>query len=599
MNFIQGTLQLVEVGKGSVLIRLFPLLTALVVVGFLANFWAYKGLNDPQSMDNAQLARQIARGKGFTTEFLRPHAVAQMRGFAVSQSLDHPGKSGDLFPSDQFPPGTPRVLPDTYNSPGYPYVLAAWFLLLHPEFEQTYGAIGNSGMYAPDRWIPLLNQIFLILTGVIVFALGRRLFDQRVAWVALVAYFATDLVWRYSLTALSTSLLMFLITALLFCIQEIFSVGELCFDSEEHSFKTAWLWGIPLAALLVATCLTRLPLIALLLPVLVWLAVMPSARIMLSVLVGIIVIAAVIPWFLHLNAICGSFLGSNGPLMLHGLGEYEGNEVFCATSIPSYEQLFRDAAHKEYSGFRWNFEHAWSLLGSSPMILFFGASILHQFKRRRTRLFHWLIFGSVIAIVAMNNLGEAEPAALGPWNSIVILLPGMIVVGSAFFFILLDRLSLQLWLLNNLIIIAILLLTVAPLALTVTSSGFYPFSFPPYWPPTIKQVSQFAQPDEWVTTDMPWATAWYGDRASLWLPDSITDFENFHDNVCPTGMMIFTPVTGSAPLSNLTIGEYKDWLSLSIGAGAPPNFPLPEHLTMPGKVPNYILWSDRPRWQVR
>ena len=116
MNFLQGTLQMMEVGKGSVIIRIVPLLTVLAIIGFIVNFGVYKGLSDPQSMDNAQLARQIVRGKGFTTEFLRPHAVAQLRDFAVGQSLQS-GKPRDLFPSDQFPPGTPRILPDTYNSP--------------------------------------------------------------------------------------------------------------------------------------------------------------------------------------------------------------------------------------------------------------------------------------------------------------------------------------------------------------------------------------------------------------------------------------------------------------------------------------------------
>ena len=93
-----------------------------------------------------------------------------------------------------------------------------------------------------------------------------------------------------------------------------------------------------------------------------------------------------------------------------------------------------------------------------------------------------------------------------------------------------------------------------------------PLQFPPYWPPLIKEFAQFAQPDEWVTTDMPWATAWYGDRASLWLPDSITDFENFHDNVCPTGLILLTPVTWQSPLANVRNGEYKDWFALTVGA---------------------------------
>ena len=45
---------------------------------------------------------------------------------------------------------------------------------------------------------------------------------------------------------------------------------------------------------------------------------------------------------------------------------------------------------------------------------------------------------------------------------------------------------LQLALLNNLIVIATLALTAAPLALTLTTSGGLTFNFPPYLSPVIK-----------------------------------------------------------------------------------------------------------------
>jgi 4-amino-4-deoxy-L-arabinose transferase-like glycosyltransferase len=606
MNFIQGTLQMMEVGKGAIMIRLIPFIVVLGIIGFFSDYSVYKGLPDAQSMDNAQLARQLARGKGFTTEFLRPRAVSQLHDFAVNQGLAN-GKAGDLFPSEQFPPGTPRILPDTYNAPGYPYLLAGWFALVHPEFDQPAAAIGAAGMYAPDRCIPILNQVLLGLTAVFVFLLGLRFFDPRVAWMSLVTFLLTDLVWHYTLTALSTTLLMFLTTAAFWSLEQIVRVSEECFEREERSFAPAWIWALILALLLAAIYLTRLQLLVLVVPVVAVLMLMPTSSVFMAVFIGVASIAAVTPWFIHLNAISGSYVGSNGPVMLHGAEGYEGNQIYCTTAIPSYEQLFRDVTRKEYSGFRWNFQHAWTLLGTNPMVLMFGASILHQFKRRRTRMFHWLLFGSLVAILMVNNLGEDKPEDVSAWNSIVILLPCMIVVGSAFFFILLDRLSLQLWLLNNVVVILMIMLTALPLSLSLLSPGKYPFSWPPYWPYTIKMISQLSQPDEWVTSDMPWATAWYGDRASLWLPDSVTDFENFHDNVCPTGMMIFTPVTWEGPVSNITTGEYKEWFSLMSVSGmpmnssipVPQNFPLTEHFVMPGRVPAYTLWSDRPRWLMK
>jgi hypothetical protein len=597
MNFIQSTLQAVETGKAEITVRIIPLLTALLIVIGAYNFIIYHGLNDAQSMDNAQLARQLVRNQGFTTEFLRPQAVAQLREYAVSQSK-LTGKPRDLFPAAQFPPGVPRILPDTYNPPGYPCLLAAWFYVIRPDFDQVSSAINASRMYSPDRWIPFLNQGFMLLTAILVFALGRRLFDDRVAWMALVAFLGTNLIWQYTLTALSTSVLMFLITAALMCALEIYCVGEACFESEDRSFAPAWFWAIAAALLLAAACLTRLHLLVLLVPLFVLLKVMPRANFFLCAVIALVVIGLVTPWFLHLNAVSGNPLGSNFTLLLSGEGDYSGNQIYCTTSIPSYEQIFKNVGKKELSGFRWHFEHAWTLLGSNPFILFFGVSILHQFKRLRTRLFHWFLFGSALVLIPANNLGSAVPDAIGPWNVVVVLFPCMLVFGCAFFFVLLDRLNTRLRLLDNLIIITALALTAAPLALTLTASSNLLFNFPPYLPPTIKDMGQLAQPDEWITTDMPWATAWYADRASLWLPDSISDFENFHNNVCPTGVLLFTPVSWSEPISTFTTGEYKDWSAFvptSPDLAAPLNFPLTAHWTIPGGA-DYILWSDRPRW---
>jgi len=586
---------------GQLLTRVIPLLAALLTVGGAYDFVIFHGLSDAQSMDNAQLARQLARGQGFTTEFLRPQAVAQLRDFAISQGLQS-GRPRELFPADRFPAGTPRILPDTYNPPAYPILLAVWFHLIHPEFTEVPTAMSTTHVYSADRWIPPLNQGFMLLTAILVFALGRRLFDDRVAWLSLIGFIGTDLIWHYTLGALSTTLLMFFVTATLMCALEIVCVGEACFDREDHSFAPAWGWGLAVALLLAAACLTRLHIMILLIPLLALLLVMPRASLLLCLAIVLVVAGAVAPWFVHVNSVSGNPVGSNFALVLSGQGEYSGNQIYCTTSIPNYERLLKDATRKEIIGFRWHFEHAWTLLGCNPLILLFGASILHQFKRRRTRLFHGLLFFCAIAIVAANNLGSATPDNVDPWNTLIVLFPCMVVMGAAFFFILLDRMNLQMMLLNHTIVTSAVAFILAPIIITLTTPSLTVYAFPPYMPPMIKSLGQFAQPDEWVTTDMPWATAWYADRASLWLPDSMSDFENFNKNVCPSGILLLTPVTWSSPISTVTTGEYKDWAAFVPFSGefiAPTDFPLPIHtMTSPGG-PDYSIWSDRPRWQDR
>jgi hypothetical protein len=594
MNFIQSTLQALEVGKGQVLARIIPLTAAVCIVGATYDMLVYKGLNDAQSMDNAQIARQLYRHKGFSTEILRPQAVMQIHDLTASKSAD--GKPMELFPSRFFGPEVPRVIPDTYNAPGYPCLLAGWFMFTRPEFVQTSTGISGGQMYSADRLIPFLNQTLMILTGLLVFGLGRRLFDKRVAWMSMVAFLGTDLVWQYSITALSTTLLMFLITCALMCALEVCCVGEACYQNDDRSFAPAWVWGFLVAFLLAAACLTRLHLLILLVPLFVYLIAMPRGSLLLYAVISLIVLGAVAPWLVRENMVSGNPLGSNFPLFLYGVGDYSGNQIYCAASIPSYDPLFKDVGKKEVTGLLWHIKHAWTMLGTSPLIIIFGASVMHPFKRRRTRMFHWLLFGSAVALIAANNVGSATPADVEQWNVLILLFPCMLVFGSAYFFILLDRLNLQVRLLANIIIFAIMIFGVIPLIITLTNTTYLPYNYPPYWPPAIKQFAQLSGQDEWITTDMPWATAWYGDRPSLWLPDSLAEFQNLQENVCPTGLLLLSPVSTSQPMDNFMTGEYKDWLPFVTGQTLPASFTLTSHIAIPILSGSYMLWSDRPRW---
>ncbi|MEO7099261.1 MAG: hypothetical protein ABI162_07855, partial [Luteolibacter sp.] len=61
----------------GVIIRrsLFFLVLVALTLGNL--FIMFRGLASPQAMDQAQIAREIARGNGFTTKMIRPVAYNQ------------------------------------------------------------------------------------------------------------------------------------------------------------------------------------------------------------------------------------------------------------------------------------------------------------------------------------------------------------------------------------------------------------------------------------------------------------------------------------------------------------------------------------------
>jgi len=374
-------------------------------------------------------------------------------------------------------------------------------------------------------------------------------------------------------------------------------VGEARFESSEASFWPVWLWTLLLAVALGLLSLTRLHLLVLLLPFGLFFLSIPSRNLLLPLLLALISIGMVAPWFWSMYRISGSPIGSNVSLLHYGTEGFEGNQIYCVLAEPNYQQLFKDVTGKEFVGFGWAFAHAWGLLGTNFITVFFFASLLHTFKRPRTQALRWLILGCGFCILLANNFGVPHPANIDAWNNLILLLPGMLVMGSAFFFLLLDRLHLQLWILNNAVTTALLILVASPLIGTLLDSrGNRPY--PPYSPPALHAIGDYVsktdkpnRPDDWVTTDLPWASAWYGDHPSLWLPDTLADFNEIYDNYNQTAMLVITPVTLSMPGSTLTSGEYKDWLPFVSGGAVPEHFPLSAHAPGGAGTIEYFIWG--------
>src|SRR5262249_9224273 len=151
-------------------------------------FNGFKNMSNPEAMDTAQLARNIAEGKGYKTLVVRPFSVYLLeRAYAD----DHgPSPVGDRTDRGQLH----DMHPDISNAPGYPSALAAMMKMFPAMRYQQAGQGGlNIGakhyniwnykgefwMYAPDFWISLFNQAIFIAMAVVLFFFARWLFDRR------------------------------------------------------------------------------------------------------------------------------------------------------------------------------------------------------------------------------------------------------------------------------------------------------------------------------------------------------------------------------------------------------------------------------------
>jgi hypothetical protein len=162
----------------------------------------YRNLSTIEGMDAAQLARNLAVGKGYTTDFIRPFSIFLLRR--------HLGETNAL----------PELHPDLANPPVYPALLAGALKVMPFAYEITAG-IDNFRIHLPDLWITGLNQFLFLGALALVFVIARRLFDPSVAWVSAGVVLGTELLWRFTNSGLPTLLLIVLFLGLLWALVRI------------------------------------------------------------------------------------------------------------------------------------------------------------------------------------------------------------------------------------------------------------------------------------------------------------------------------------------------------------------------------------------
>ena len=116
-ELIQTIIHQLEVGIGQRLLRYFLLILVIFCMAAWYDLHAYKSMYTPEGMDAAQLARNIATGKGYTTEFIRPLSLYLVQ-------THNENKGAVSLTSTNFDFAHIQAHPDLANPPVYPAVLA-------------------------------------------------------------------------------------------------------------------------------------------------------------------------------------------------------------------------------------------------------------------------------------------------------------------------------------------------------------------------------------------------------------------------------------------------------------------------------------------
>jgi hypothetical protein len=583
---IQAFIHALEEGGWVSRIRLILLLAAVFMVYFIVIFSQFKGLTNDKGMDQAQIGRALASGHGFTTKFIRP--------IAYSQFSDHFGA---------FPAGD---VPDTYNAPLNPAVDSILLRMTRSSWPMTEKDV----VYTSDRVIAGASLIFFIMSVGVNFTIAKRLFDRRLALLGMGLVFICDVFWNFSMSGLPQMLMLLIFSGVNYCLVRAVE--------NRHADRSPLLWlalsGVGFGLLILAHGLA----VWLLLGAFVYMAFafLPREgvwwmRILLhpAWIPLVIGLGMEAPWLLRLYHLTGNPFGV---ALYSGYGQMIGSESQVMRS------LHIDASGVSLVWFRAKVEaqivsqlsNIYAYLGHSPIAPLFFISLLHLFKRPETASFRWCVFLMWLsALLGMALFGLPEEGAIHANDLHVLFIPLTIFYALAFVLVLwsrlgMDRPEVNLRLVRWAFFVLVYLISAFPLAhMLITASGRV--QWPPYVPPYIAILGGkdgWTQPDEIITSDMPWAVAWYADRKCIWLPDTIANFMDMHDYDRLHGPIVglyLTPITGDTRFfTDIVKGEYKEWSPFILRNLNTKGFPLQAVTAMP--IDNEcIFYSDRNRWSIK
>lgn len=242
---LQEWIHKLEEGEGTRFIKLTAVFLALLALTALYDIREYKNFSSQEAMDTAQLARNLAEGRGYTTHFIRPLSIfllqrrsnVELEGlYSGLTSADrkllldwekNPGRStnsptgrlAELLKQRQTIKaptvlGTPH--PDLANPPVYPLLLAGLMKILPFEFEIATPKVFRT--YQPEILIAGFNQLLFFASLAVVFFLAQRLFDAAVAWFSTLVFAGSEVFWRFSVSGQSTLLLVLIWLGLVWCL---------------------------------------------------------------------------------------------------------------------------------------------------------------------------------------------------------------------------------------------------------------------------------------------------------------------------------------------------------------------------------------------
>ncbi|QTN31073.1 glycosyltransferase family 39 protein [Akkermansiaceae bacterium] len=536
----------------GILIRrsLFFLVLIILTMGNL--FTLFRGLNSPQAMDQAQIAREIARGNGFTTKFIRP--------IAYQQAKEHKDNAPIPFVGFQ----------DTYHSPLNPLLNAAVLKLIGADDAKQWKMGENQMVFDLDRVIAAVSTICFLISIGVSYLLVSRIFDPKIAGVTAILMLLCETFWNYALSGLPQMLMLLLFSC------AIYFVYRAVEDASEGRlpFAPAIIAGVFFTLLALTHYLTVW--IALGYIIFAAVALRPRGIVGASVLVTLLI--GMVFVMLRNSGISGTPFGTAFLNLYNGIGGGTEDFVMRSKDLESYPLLDSGILSSVIRTTLLQTTSIIPFLGGIIVAPVFLISLMHPFKRPSIANFRW----AILIMFAVSALGLSiygiSTEKLDPNQTHLLFAPIMTAYGLAFVSILWSKLTpvITVPMLRNVHHIAIIVICGLPLLISLPQKvrigmdrrdrGGIPH-WPPYYAPALNLgLSNWLTDKQICFSDQPWAVAWYADRICVWLPPSRTDFAEIEsmaaDLDTPVAGILISPSSHGSGNAAEVANKYKDFTSL-------------------------------------
>ena len=616
---IQTLIHKLEEGGWARRLKIIVLLAAVLTVAYASLFGnsGFHGLYHPRAFEEAEIAREIARGHGFSTKMIRPAALFQFRQFKGT------------FPIDN--------IPDTYHGPVWPTVLAPFLWLVRDSWEMDKKEV----IYESDRVVAIVATVCFLLAVLVNYFLARRLFDDRLAVIMVGLLLVCDHLWQFSLSGLPQMWMLLVFSCAMYCMLRAVEIREAQRAAEEAArlaligelppplpgaeaepatpapavaptglaAKAPWLrsplpWLIGAALLFSVLALTHALTIWIAMGAILFCAIYFRpiglyAGIMLAIL-G----CCYAPWMIRNYRVCGTPVGVS---WYSGLTVLRGTETAIMRSMDPplsgvSPGLFRRKIAQQTDEQLSNFYGYMGAVATAP---FFFIALLHLFRRRPTAVFRWCILLCWLAALFGMALFGMDSEGLKANDLHVLFIPLATAYGLAFVLVLWSRLEIRIRLVRVAFMIVLFLISGHAFLLSLLDlmgQGGARVQWPPYIPPYVALLGGWTKEDEVIMSDMPWAIAWYADRKGLWVPSTINDFVTLNDWDLLKGRIVglyLTPISGNAAfLQDIKKGDWAEWSPFIERTAVLKNFPLKAVTPLP-KDQMCVFYADRDRWTLR